>query len=138
MTTLRAGIAYWAMIFALGFVLGTLRVLWGADALGETGFILIEVPVILAASVLAARWLLRRYGIDTKGEAFTMGAFAFALLILAELTLATALSGITAREWFRQTWEVPRLYGALGQIAFGLMPLLLVGGRAPPLPQHKH
>ncbi|MBX7528024.1 hypothetical protein [Qipengyuania vesicularis] len=129
MNSLRAGTAYWAMVFALGFVLGTVRVLWGAEAIGETAFILIELPVMLAASTLAARWLLRRFAIDTAGEALAMGALAFALLILAELALATGLSGMTAREWLMEAWQVPGIYGTLGQILFGLIPSLLIVAR---------
>ena len=125
----RAGTAYWAMIFALGFVLGTMRVLWGAEAVGETVFVLFEVPIMLAASALAARWLMPRFAIETRGEALAMGALAFALLILAELALATGLSGMTAREWLVEAWQVPGVYGTLGQILFGLIPLLLVVAR---------
>ena len=121
----RAGAAYWALIFALGFVLGTVRTLWGAAALGEGNFILVEVPVMLAASWLAARWLVARFGIASRGAAMGMGALAFVLLMVAEMALTAALGGNVAR-WIAGLFAPPGLYGFLGQIAFGLMPWIVV------------
>lgn len=124
MAILRAALAYWGMIFALGFILGTIRVLWGAEALGETNFILIEVPLLLTASWFAARWQAKRHRLRI-GAAASMGALACALLILAELALATTLGGQTPGEWFAALWAAPHLYGTLGQVAFGAMPVIV-------------
>lgn len=123
MVPARAGVIYWATIFALGFVLGTVRTLWGAQALGEETFILIEIPVILTASWLAARWLVARYGIVRNGEALAMGGIAFALLMASELAL-TAILGENPTAWVARLASPPELYGFLGQVAFGLMPWL--------------
>lgn len=128
----KAGVAYWALIFALGFVLGTARVLWGAQALGETTFILIEIPVILTASWFAARWLLRRYAVQTLPASAVMGTLAFVLLMGAELALAMGLSGQTPGAWFAGLWLAPHLYGAWGQVAFGVMPVVALGPRSVP------
>ena len=119
-----AALAYWAAIFALGFVLGTIRVLWGAAALGETAFVLLEIPVMLCASWLAARWLVRRFSLGGAGETLAMGAIAFALLMTAEVLLAGALAGTDPRSWFSSLTRPPGLYGLLGQIGFALMPWL--------------
>ena len=132
MTILRTALIYWACIFALGFALGTLRVLWGAQAIGETGFLSIEVPTLLGASALAARWLLRRNEISELGDAFLMGAVAYALLMAAEFALASGFSGLGAREWLTQAWSMPHMIGSLGQTAFGLMPVMLVSFRKLP------
>ena len=120
----RSGVAYWAVIFALGFVLGTVRSLWGAEALGEARFILIEVPVILLASFAAARWLTWHFAIASAGDAAAMGAIALTLLMLAEVAL-TAVLGNSVTQWIAGLTEPPGLYGFLGQIVFGLMPLLV-------------
>ena len=69
MHTIKAALAYWGAIFALGFVLGTLRVLWIAPQMGETRAVLFELPLMLAASWFAARWLVRRFGIGSAGHA---------------------------------------------------------------------
>ncbi|MDG5747816.1 hypothetical protein P8Q88_06455 [Qipengyuania sp. XHP0207] len=126
MAILRAGIIYWALVFALGFVLGSVRVAWGAAALGEASFILIEVPVMIAASWFAARWLVGRHGLRTIGAAGLMGAIALALLLGAELTLAMVLSGESVCAWFSGLWRMPYLLGTLGQIVFALMPMAAV------------
>ena len=124
MSIVKAGAAYWALIFALGFVLGTVRTLWGAAALGEGNFILIEIPLMLTASWLAARWLVARYAVPRGLAALAMGGIAFALLILAEVLL-TAMLGGDPRGWLASLATPPQLYGFLGQIAFGLMPWLV-------------
>lgn len=130
MLVVKAGFAYWALIFALGFVLGTLRALWGAEALGEEQFILLEVPVMLLASWLAARMLMPRFAIHSRRRALVMGVFAFALLMAAELALAAGMGGEGASAWIASLTHPPGLYGFLGQIAFGLMPLFAVRKRS--------
>ncbi|MFL0354897.1 hypothetical protein ACI5KX_00340 [Erythrobacter sp. GH1-10] len=129
-SAIAAGAAYWAVVFALGFVLGTLRVMWGAEALGEATFLALEVPVMVGASFLAARWLVRRFGIASTGAALTMGALAFALLMVAEIAL-TAVMGGSPMAWLASLATPPGLFGFAGQVAFGLMPLMIVelGGR---------
>ncbi|MDJ0978203.1 MAG: hypothetical protein QNI87_06685 [Erythrobacter sp.] len=122
---IAAGLAYWSLIFALGFALGTVRVMWGAAALGEGTFILIELPIMLGASWLAARWLTRRFRVASTGAALAMGALAFALLMLAEIAL-TAAMGASPAVWLASLTRPPHLYGFLGQLAFGAMPLVAV------------
>lgn len=121
---MRAAITYWAAIFALGFVLGAVRVSWGAAALGETCFMLGEVALLLVASAWVARVLTRRHRIVSVMATLTMGCVSFVLLIAAELALATSLGGLVANEWFVRLWQTPRLFGTMGQVAFGLMPLV--------------
>jgi hypothetical protein len=50
-----AALRYFGLIFALGFLLGTVRTLLLAPATGATAAVLIELPVMLGASWLAAR-----------------------------------------------------------------------------------
>ena len=118
---IRGALAYFAMIFALGFVLGIIRVTWGAGAMGEERFLLLELPTMLVASWFAARWNLSRFEISRSGEALKMGLGAFALLMLAEMALAEAVGG-GAKAWLSGLPQTPGLYGLIGQIAFGLMP----------------
>ena len=125
MKTVIAAISYFATIFALGFVLGTVRTLWGAAALGETTFILFEVPILLIASWWSARSLRVRHSINSFASAAVIGVCAFTFLMLAELVLATSLSGQSVGEWFARLWKVPQILGTGGQITFGAMPLLV-------------
>jgi hypothetical protein len=45
-----AGALYALLVFLIGFILGTIRVLLIAPRLGETIAVLLETPVILGAS----------------------------------------------------------------------------------------
>ncbi len=123
MRIVKAAASYFGIIFALGFVLGTVRMLWGAEALGESGFILLEIPVMLATSWVVARWLVRRFAIASGRPALAMGMFAFAMLMAAELVLTAAL-GESPAAWLASLTGPPEVYGFLGQIAFALMPWL--------------
>lgn len=117
-----AAIAYWALIFALGFVLGTVRVVWLVPLVGPLPATALELPVILAASWWVAGWLVRRFSIGTSGEALMMGVMAFALLLASECLLAIAIGGQTVGEWIAGLYQPHALLGLGGQLVFGLMP----------------
>lgn len=129
-SVLKAALAYWAMIFALGFALGTVRVLWLTPRFGETAAVLVELPFMLAASALAAHRLVRRHAVGGAGPALAMGALALALLMAAEAALALGLSGQGLAGWARALVAMPGVLGLAGQLAFAAMPLLVVAGRA--------
>jgi hypothetical protein len=122
MQTIKAALAYWGAVFALAFVIGALRVTWLAPRIGETGAVLIEVPVILAASWIAARWALSRFAIGSAGQASAMGALAFALLMASEALLALLL-GSSLWEWLYAMTRIPGAVGLAGQVVFGVMPV---------------
>lgn len=130
---LHLALIYWAIVFGLGFVLGTIRVLVIVPRLGSEGLaVALELPAMLAASWLAARWLIRRWGPLRAVERAFIGGLAFMLLIGAEAALAVTLFGETAAQWFAAQFRMPGLMGLIAQIAFGMMPLLVRGnqGRA--------
>jgi hypothetical protein len=128
---LRAGLLYWVIVFTLGFVLGTIRVLAIAPALGnETKAVILELPVMLLASWASARWIVRRF--EPMGRAAWLGAggFAFAMLMAAEAALAAMAFGQSPGEWTESLFVVPGIIGLAGQAAFALMPALAGGARA--------
>ena len=122
MRLLGAGLAYWAVVFALGFVLGTIRVLWLAPLVGLLPATALELPIMLAASWLAAGGLLRRFGIATSGMALAMGLTAFGLLMAAECLLGVATMGMTPAQWLAEFRQPHALLGLAGQVLFALMP----------------
>jgi hypothetical protein len=118
----RFALAYWAAIFALGFVLGSIRVLWLAPRLGEGAAVLAELPVMLGASWLWARHLLVRLPLASAGQALAAGALAFALLLGAEFALAVVIFAQSPGAWFAALMRLPGSLGLAGQIGFALIP----------------
>ena len=59
---LKSGALYFALVFGAGFVLGAVRVLWPVRRFGERVAELMEAPVMLGVTVLAARWVIWRPG----------------------------------------------------------------------------
>jgi len=121
--SLVAGAYYFQIIFAVGFALGTLRVLALAPALGELPAVLVELPVILAASWLVSGRLVRRFKVPREHR-LTMGALAFTLLILAEAVMSVFLFGRTFAQHMAHYRTVPGAVGLAGQIMFAAMPAL--------------
>jgi hypothetical protein len=124
MRTIKAALAYWACVFALAFVVGALRVTWLAPRIGEVAAVLIEVPVILAASWIVARVLVRRFGIGSAGHALAMGAMAFALLMASEALLAVWI-GEGVAVWLAGMASTAGAIGLAGQVGFAVMPVVV-------------
>jgi ABC-type uncharacterized transport system permease subunit len=129
--SLAAALAYFGTVFALGFVLGTVRTLWIAPRVGALPATVLELPVMLAASWWAAGWLVRRFRLAGQGEALAAGWLAFALLMAAECGLAAILMGQTPAQWLTQLRHPHALVGLAGQVVFALLPWWRVadGGR---------
>lgn len=58
MQALKAGVLYFLVVFAAGFALGSVRVLWAVPYFGARTSELAETPVILAVAVISAKWVL--------------------------------------------------------------------------------
>jgi hypothetical protein len=101
MTLPKSSAVYFAIVFAAGFVFGTVRVLWLVPRVGVRLAELTEVPLMLAVIFFAARWINRRF-LTARGQSarLVVGVVAFALLLLAELILGMTLAGLTPREVF--------------------------------------
>ena len=124
MQALRAGALYFALVFGAGFALGTLRVLLVVPRLGTRTAELIEAPFMLAITVFAARWTVRRLAVPpARGPRLAMGCIALGLLLAAEFTLVLGLRGISMREYFATLDPVSGTvyYMLLGVVA--IMPL---------------
>ena len=120
-----AGAAYFAIVFAAGFVLGTIRVLLIVPAIGELRAVTLELPLILGWSWLATGWLIRRFTVPKATKArLTMGGVAFALLMAAEIATFTLTQNQPPTAWPRQFLQPAQTLGLLGQIAFALLPLI--------------
>lgn len=124
MSLLRHALFYLAAIFALGFVLGTIRTLWLAPAVGHLAAVALELPVMLGASWWLARRLAAHRPLPSRGAALLAGLIAFVLLMALELALGVALFGQNAQAWLAALATPPGALGLAGQALFALLPAL--------------
>ena len=101
MQTLKAGLAYFGMVFGAGFVLGPVRELLLVPRLGARTAELIEMPIMLAVIIYSARWVTRSFSVPPTWTArLGMGCLALGFLLLAEFSLVLWLRGMTIAEYF--------------------------------------
>jgi len=121
---LKAGFLYFLLVFAAGFIAGTLRALFLAPRTGYLLAVGVEVPIMFAVSWLACRWLLARIAVaDAAFDRALMGAIAFVLLMIGEALLSLLLSGRDHAAHFALYRTPPVQLGLIAQIAFALFPL---------------
>ena len=120
-----AGAVYFLVVYAVGFALGTVRVLLVTPRLGATAAVLIELPFMLTASWFACRHIVRRMAVAPFPSArLAMGASAFALLMLVETVVGMAAFGQTPAAQIAALHEMAGLIGLGGQVMFALFPLM--------------
>ena len=93
----EAGAIYAIVVFLIGFILGTIRVLLFTPRLGETTAVIIEAPIMLGASWFVCRWCVDRLDVGrTVAARLLMGLVAFLVLMSAEVGLGAVFG--------RSTW----------------------------------
>lgn len=129
---LQAGLLYFIGVFALGFLLGVVRLTLLVPWLGELGAVIVEVPIVLGFSWVLCRRAVSRFAVPAVwGQRVLMGATAFLLLMLAELALALWLFGDTLATFGEKFTTAPGAVGFAGQVLFALFPLLQRGSNTP-------
>jgi hypothetical protein len=88
-----AGALYAIIVFLIGFILGTIRVLPLAPRLGETTAVIIEAPIILMASWFVCRWCVR----PTDGECANSVNFLLAAIAPQRTSPGSGLLGRGSR-----------------------------------------
>ena len=119
-----AGLLYYAAVFSFAFVLGVARTLIIAPWLGTTAAVLIEVPIVVSASWVVARRLLRRRPLSLSQRA-SMGALGLVLLMASEVLLAGLIRDQSIGQWVAELFTPVGMVGLVGQFAFGAIPLLM-------------
>ena len=131
---LKAGAVYFALVFGAGFALGPIRILWAVPRFGVRTAELMEAPIMLVATVLAARWIVRRFAVPpAPSRRLGVGFLALGLMLLAELTFVLRLRGLTVAGYLASRDPVSgTVYFAMLGL-FAVMPLFVARG-APRLP----
>ena len=128
---LRASLVYFALTFGAGFVLGPFRILVLVPRLGARTAELIEMPVMIGITWLAARWVTQKFSVPPeRGPRLSVGVMAGVLLLLAEFTLVLRLRGLTLEEYFATRDPVSGAAYYAAVLLLMLMPLLVNRGVA--------
>ena len=126
MRILKAGVLYFAVVFGAGFVLGPIRTVWVVPRLGARIAELLEAPIMLVITIVAARWIVRRLVVPpTPSSRLGMGGMALSLLLIAEFSLVLWLRGLSIRQYLAARDPVAGTVYYLMLVVFAVMPLLV-------------
>lgn len=85
-----------------------------------------EQPLMLVATILAARWIIRRSGIASMPlKCLGMGLIALGLLVASELIFVLRLRGLSLSEYIESRDPVSATVYLLMLGVFALMPWLV-------------
>ena len=122
---LKAGELYFVVVFAAGFVLGTIRTLWIVPSFGARRAELMEAPIMFATTVFASRWVVQRLALrPSLSRRIAVGLIALVLLLLAEFTFVLWIRGLTIAEYLAGRDPVTGTTYVVLLAAFALMPSL--------------
>jgi len=128
MRIVAATACYFAIVFGAGFLLGPIRVLWLEPRVGPIIAAGCEAPFLLAAMVVAARWVPRVLRLQRDlVSLLLMGVGALVLQQIADFAVGIGLRGISASEQLAQFVTLQGLIYAVLLVAFVVMPVLLGG-----------
>lgn len=129
--SVRAGAAYFGLVFGAGFLLGSIRVPFLVPRLGERIAELIEMPVQFVVIVFAARFVVKRFCVPlTTSVRLGVGLFALALALAAELLLAVALADRSVFDYIASRDPVSGSVYLAMLLVFALLPFMLARTQA--------
>ena len=126
MQILKAGALYFVLVFGAGFVLGIIRILWIVPSFGTRTAELMEMPIMLVVTILAARWVARHLATPpAPSKRLAVGFVALGLLLAAEFTVVLWLRGLTIGEYIANRDPVVWVVYIVMLVVFAIMPLLV-------------
>ena len=125
-TILLRSLIYYGLVFLIGFILGTFRVLLLVPTVGEMYAELIEMPLMLIAIYYSAKFLVYRFSALPRLSAYlVIGVIALGLLLLTEFTLVLGLRGISFAQYIAARDPVSGIAYALSLCIYALMPFII-------------
>jgi hypothetical protein len=126
MRIIAAALLYFAIVFGVGFMLGPIRVLVLEPRLGELWAVACEAPIMLAAIVLAARWVPRATRLEMHFTPLAlMGLLALVLQQFADFALGIGLRGLSVTQQLAHFATAQGFIYAALLLAFAAMPVLV-------------
>jgi hypothetical protein len=143
MRALKAGVIYFLLVFAVGWILGPIRELWAVPHLGRVTAMLSEAVIMLIAMIVAARWVIRRFEVpQTLSDTLSIGLIAIGLLLPAESAGVRWVRGLSLQEYLASFVTAPGIISLVMFLLFASMPTLVtcryvaVSGRLPDSTPH--
>jgi hypothetical protein len=100
MRNATAGLAYFGLVFAAGFLMGAIRVPLLVPGIGARAAELIEMPIMFVVILYAARFVVRRFDLPPSAAVrLPVGLIAVALLASAELLLVSTTQGMPLAQY---------------------------------------
>ncbi|MGE0225999.1 MAG: hypothetical protein AB7F35_27550 [Acetobacteraceae bacterium] len=124
MRSVLAALPYFLLVFAAGFALGPVRVLLLEPRIGPFAAVLVEAPVMVLAMIAAARWTTQRFTVPPAAPRLLMGACAFGLLMIAEMSGAVWLRGLSLAAYAAHLTTPAGIVSLALFLLFALMPWL--------------
>ena len=124
--TVASALVYFLLVFGVGFILGSIRVIFIVPRLGERISELIEMPFMFVAVVLSARFVAQRFSLPaaTSSRLF-VGLLALTLLLLAEFLLAVAIQDRSLDAYIASRDPISGAVYLAMLVLFALMPLIV-------------
>ena len=126
MQLLKAGLIYFLVAVGAEFVLEVIRLQVVALHVGEWLAEMLEIPNVLLATLIGARWVVDRFTLPPlPGIRLSVGLVALILLLIAEGTVILPLHGLSVTEYLASQDPVVGVapLGALGVLT--VMPFLV-------------
>lgn len=125
-TILKAALFYFAIVFSVGCVLGPIRILWVVPQFGTRTAELLEMPFMLAAIMLAAYWVVRRFAVPlTLRARLGMGWGALVCMLIAEFGMVLQLRGLSIAEYIATRDPIAGAVYYVMLCVFAVMPWLI-------------
>ena len=126
MRTLKAGVIYFLLVFAVGWVLGPIRELWVVPRFGRMIGVFLEAPIMLIAMIISARWVIRRFDVPgTLRTTISMGLAAVSILTVAEIAGVLWVRQLSLQEYLGSLATAPGVISLLMFLLFAAMPTLV-------------
>lgn len=126
MQVLKAGTMYFLIAIGAEFVLEVIRLQVVALHVGERLAEMLEIPNVLLATIIGARWVVDRFTLPPlPGIRLSVGLVALILLLIAEGTVILPIHGLSVSEYLATQDPVAGVapLGALGVLT--VMPFLV-------------
>jgi hypothetical protein len=126
MRSLKAGVTYFLLLFATGWVLGPIRELWAVPRFGRIMALLFEAVIMLIAMMVSSRWVMRRFNVPlTLGSTVPMGPVALGILVPVENVSVLWVRGLSFHEYLASFVTAPGIISLAMFLLFAVMPALV-------------